>query len=219
MSTYVLWESYGSAAFRDQSEPRSLPLGVKLETSLAESSILSGLRSFPIMISVLSQVPGEIINRGVKSLRLKSQFAIWAYVFRIARLTNWILKSDAGQCVYNAMSFWSNSEAVGLAMASIHRSNLRFVSRLHGFDIWEKNNSYGFLPFRNILAERALFLLPCSAIGAKYLRRTVSNADRVVVAPLGVDRLLEPNHEKCNQTTEESVILTCSVAILLSDYL
>jgi glycosyltransferase involved in cell wall biosynthesis len=197
-------------AFRDHSDPRKLPNGVQLETSLARCSMLSGLKSFSVMMSVLSQLPGEIINRGVKSLRIKSQFAIWSYILRISRFTHWILRSDAGKGVHKAMSFWSNSEAVGLALATIHRTELRFVSRLHGFDIWEKNNFYGYLPFRALLYEHALFLLPCSAIGAKYLRATVSNADRVVVAPLGVDRLLEPNYEKCNRTIEEAVILTCS---------
>ena len=197
-------------AFRDHSDPRKLPNGAKLETSLAGCSILSGLKSFSVMMSVLSQLPGEIINRGVKSLRIKSQFAIWAYVLRIARFTDWVLKSEAGKKVNKAMSFWSNAEAVGLAVASIYRSNLRFVSRSHRFDLWEKHNPHGYLPFRRILANKALYLMPCSAIGAKHLRETISGADRVVVAPLGVEQLLKPNHKKRNRSIEKSLILTCS---------
>jgi glycosyltransferase involved in cell wall biosynthesis len=197
-------------AFRDHSDPRKLPNGAKLETSLAGCSMLSGLKSFSVMMSVLSQLPGEIINRGVKSLRIKSQFAIWAYVLRIARFTDWVLKSEAGKKVNKAMSFWSNAEAVGLAVASIYRSNLRFVSRSHRFDLWEKHNPHGYLPFRRILANKALYLMPCSAIGAKHLRETISGADRVVVAPLGVEQLLKPNHKKRNRSIEKSLILTCS---------
>ena len=123
---------------------------------------------------------------------------------------NWILKSEAGKKVNKAMSFWSNAEAVGLAVASIYRSNLRFVSRSHRFDLWEKHNPHGYLPFRSILAKKALYLMPCSSIGAKYLRETINGADRVVVAPLGVERLLNPNHKKRNRSIEKSLILTCS---------
>ena len=50
----------------------------------------------------------------------------------------------------------------------------------------------------------------CSAIGEKYLRKTVSDANRVVVAPLGVDRLLEPNFHNYKRSIEHVLILTCS---------
>jgi colanic acid/amylovoran biosynthesis glycosyltransferase len=199
-------------AFRDRSSPRLLPGGAELETSLAERRMSAGMKSPSAIASTLSKLPGEILDRGAASLRPRSQFSIWAYLVRVARFTDWILKSTEGRRVRNAMSFWSNAEAVGLAVAGIHRSDLRFVSRSHRFDVWEEHNPYGYLPFRSLLASRATYLLPSSSRAAEHLRGTVDGAARVVVAPLGVDRPLEPSDGRCDPTDRGPVVLTCSSA-------
>ena len=199
-------------AFRDQSSPRTLPPGAELETSLAERSMSAGMKSPAAVMRVLSEIPQEILDRGVLSLRLKSQFSIWAYVVRAARFTDWILGSKEGRRVRNAMSFWSNGEAVGLAVAGMRRPDLRFVSRSHRFDVWEEHNPYGYLPFRGTLAARATYLLPSSVRAAEHLRTTINGADRVVVAPLGVDRPLEPREGPRDSGSGGPVVLTCSSA-------
>lgn len=197
-------------AFCKSIEKRTLPDGAKLETSLSQYSWFQIFKSPCIIKSVISELPMEVFDRGLLIFQLKSQVALWSYVFRVARFMCWILGTPSGRQVQKAMSFWSNSEAVGLAVAKKKRTCLRFVSRSHRFDIWEQYNPYSYLPFRSVLASQASFLLPCSSAGAEHIKKKVNGSTRVLVAPLGIDRPVEPNLNHCRQSVEEVVVLTCS---------
>ena len=83
-------------------------------------------------------------------------------------------------------SYWFHEWATLLALLRTKRPQLRFVSRAHGFDLYEERHEAGTIPFRS-LQLRALDRLFCvSQAGLDYMRtRHPRYASRFELARLG----------------------------------
>jgi colanic acid/amylovoran biosynthesis glycosyltransferase len=95
------------------------------------------------------------------------------------------LTRDGGKVV--VYSYWLMAGATGAALARSKLSNIRVVSRCHGFDLYLERYTPRFIPFRRITLNHLDHVFTISDHGATYLRQqfnTISN--RITTARLGV---------------------------------
>lgn len=193
---------------RDRHTRRELPEGVYLDESLVDRSV--GFIRYPRVILDLARAAWRELrsqSRIFGSPRSMIRFA--GYLYRAGRLLGWVDRvRRAGNAPCRVMAFWSNSEAFGMALAARRFPSIMFVARSHGFDVWEDRNPSSYLPFRHELAHASHRLLPISRVAAEHLIRTLPvDADRIVVAPLGVDPPLVPREW---QGRKEVLVVSCS---------
>ena len=88
-------------------------------------------------------------------------------------------------CFY---TYWC--DASSLALANIHNknNNLKFTTRLHGWDIYYERHSTKFLPYRSHIFNNAQFVAPISNDGRKYIfdRRLSIRNSKIITSHLGV---------------------------------
>ncbi|HSO70163.1 MAG TPA: glycosyltransferase [Arachnia sp.] len=110
-------------------------------------------------------------------------------------------------------SYWLHHTArVGELMARRLRASLpgtavRFVSRAHGYDLYEERNPLGRLPQRRALVDACDAVYPVSTVGERYLReRHPERSDAIHVRHLGT---LEP-HPSPRRTREQLSVVSCA---------
>ncbi len=187
---------------------RPLPEGVVLDTSLARRH-LGFLRHPRVLSDLTAAASRELRSRPGLLMSPHSSVRFAGYLYRAGRLLAWVESARrANDLPRRVMAFWSNSEAFGMALAVQRFPSIMFVARSHGFDVWEERNPNCYLPFRRELARASHRLLPISRVAADHLIRTIPvDADRVSVAPLGVEPPLEP---RAWQGRSEILVVSCS---------
>jgi colanic acid/amylovoran biosynthesis glycosyltransferase len=189
---------------------RTLPEGASLDTSLARRGLLSILR--PSTLSSLARAAvSELASRPSLLVSPRSLVRLAGYLYRAGRLLDWVRAATGeGDPPRRVMTFWSNSEAFGMALAAAADPRIMLVSRSHRFDVWADENPGGYLPFRGVIARHAHRLLPSSQEAADHLRQVLPvSPDRVVVAPLGVDPPYEPDSWR---DRDEILVVSCSTS-------
>lgn len=110
-------------------------------------------------------------------------------------------------CIY---SYWMHIQAcVGYKLKRRYPT-ARFVSRAHGYDLYEFRASSGFLPGRTMIFKYVDHIFPVSHAGMKYLLEKYENIDnrKVSVSYLGTsDNGLNPENQ------DEIRIVSCSNAV------
>jgi len=95
-----------------------------------------------------------------------------------------LLKSGSVICY----AWWANAESVGAARACAQHG-VPFITRMHGYDLYDEQQPIGFQPFQEDLVKDATILAPVSSAGADYLvARYPSAQDKVVAVHLGSAR-------------------------------
>lgn len=66
-------------------------------------------------------------------------------------------------------SYWLDEKALALALLKKKYSNLKAISRAHGWDVYEERHPNDYLPYRNLLAENLDAIYTISENGKSYL--------------------------------------------------
>lgn len=144
--------------------------------------------------------------------RVKSIVATAVYSnMRHERILNEILKridiNDGYQiCVY---AYWMYEPAlVGAALCKDLKAK-HFISRAHGYDLYEERQPYHYFPFRQFVLEQLDGIYPISEDGKQYLCRKYPRVkSKVAVARLGTVKLY---NDIVSAKTERSLVLvSCS---------
>lgn len=190
--------------------PRALPEGVVLDRTLAARGSRAILRPSILGRLVVAGIR-EIAGRPSLLVHPRSLARMVLYLHRASRVLDWVRAArDAGDPPRRVMAFWSNAEAFGMALAAADDPALMLVSRSHRFDVWASENPGHYLPFREPIARHSHRLLPSSREAAGHLRRTLPvDAERVQVAPLGVEPPIDPEPRRERAGV---LVVTCSTA-------
>ena len=98
-------------------------------------------------------------------------------------------------------SYWFYESAYAAARLRRHYCGSRFVSRCHGYDLYEIRHPGGYLPFRPFLTHQADALCPISQDGVDYVNARFPKAGNLRLSRLGT-----MDHGLCE--AEKSDILT-----------
>ena len=117
-------------------------------------------------------------------------------------------------------TYWCNYYTLGLALHYCNHSKLNFVTRLHGFDLYDNQNDSGRLPFRDIINNRVERLFFVSKLSREYYLKKYSSSleSKLILNRLGTKGLI--NYYLDNKS-DEFVLVSCSNVIPLKrvDYI
>ena len=85
-------------------------------------------------------------------------------------------------------TFWMTHEASGLAELSLKHENLSFVSRAHGYDLYDYRTNFRSRYFRELTINQSKGIFCCSKNGAAYLETNYScESGKIKVGYLGIE--------------------------------
>ena len=104
-------------------------------------------------------------------------------------------------------SYWCDLNALALARISIDNKLIKFVTRLHGWDLYFDRHSLPFLPFRELIFNQAYRIFPISNDGRKYIlnKKLSIRKEKVIVSYLGVGPLERNIYYKSINEQSDSV--------------
>ena len=112
-------------------------------------------------------------------------------------------------CFY---SYWSDDNSIALALLRKENTNIRCISRVHGWDVYFETTQFNYLPYRHLIADNLDAIYSISEAGRDYCSEKwkVSDPSKVKLSRLGVkeQQLLKPNSERFT-------LLSCSNVIPL----
>lgn len=210
---------------------RHLPDGVKT----ANKSLLSDLflMTFGIMYSLLKYSPYYLsdlksaFNQEKRNIFKFSRYAyIISYFIRSSYFIAWFdllyAKDKKDLMIY---SYWMNAESYSMSILKRSYPELKIVSRAHGGDLYLERN-YGYLPFRNLIANKLDRIFAISDHGKRYLlnKFNIADTNKIVISRLGVPKQKKlPLNSDINDifvascSSDESIKRVESILLILGD--
>ena len=103
--------------------------------------------------------------------------------------------------------------ALRLKVKFQRKYNIHFVSRAHGYDLYEERNRFGYFPFRNLILEQIDNVFPCSLNGTHYLqKRYPQYQNKIEKSYLGTQDM---GAETISDERKIIILVTCSSLIPL----
>lgn len=197
--------------FTDEEKEKSLSLGQGVETHLLNSNYSVGeklgalLRSFGTLLST-----GEITTAFKKPNGLRNAAKALKYGMiseqRVKRIKR-ELDIDEPLLLY---SYWMYEVAYVAAKLKKWHPDSKFVTRCHGYDLYEERHVNGYLPFRQFIMDQADLICPISEKGKRYLHDCFAGKydNKISVMRLGTIKKAEISRM---QKREEGIVLvSCS---------
>lgn len=118
-----------------------------------------------------------------------------AQIIRRADVLQDTLMPDYDPARVVVYSYWTHDWATVLGVVRQRMPNLRFFSRAHGFDIYEEQNTNGWIPFRSFQLKHVERVYCASRTGMEHLhRKHPARTDQFTLARLGTsDHGLAPH--------------------------
>ncbi|MBN8703652.1 MAG: glycosyltransferase [Bacteroidetes bacterium] len=166
---------------KSEEEIRSgLPKNVTLISNLTiEKSI-----SFGAKIKILFEILKDAINSKSKNYfleRFRYNFSQLKHCLGVA--SSLAKKIDDSFVVY---SYWGNELATIASFIKELQPSVKFVFRVHGFDVFEEQTAYKFIPFREFQLKKCDSVFSVSKKGAAHLKRVYFNhSHKINVSYLG----------------------------------
>lgn len=119
----------------------------------------------------------------------------FAYIaeLRIPQIAKWIEENCSSQESIVLYSYWMYEVAYLAARLKEHFPYCKFVTRCHGYDLYEERHRNGYLPYRSFIMEKADAIFAISKQGKQYLHDTYADKfdPKITLARLGTIRLYE----------------------------
>ena len=168
-----------------------VPQNVELYSIIPEKkkSKIRDLFSFTPIFEILLALFKHKLKPKFRLLHL-----IYGYWFESKRnenkINDFILKHNIDikdTCFY---TYWCDITAVTLANMHHQNKEIKFVTRLHGWDLYYERHTTNFLPYRSHIFNHAQFIAPISNDGRKYIfdRRLSIRREKVIASHLGVKK-------------------------------
>lgn len=103
------------------------------------------------------------------------------------QIRGWIRRKKVQGDSITFYSYWMHTHACIAAKLKKENAGSFFVTRCHGYDLYEDRSSSGYLPGRKLIFEQADYILPISNQGKQYLCSTyrIQHKNRIEVCYLG----------------------------------
>lgn len=148
-----------------------------------------------------------IKKHGIRNVIKAIKFAYISEI-RLQSIEKW-LKEKPGED-YTVYTYWMYETAYIGARLKAQMPGSKFVTRCHGYDLYEERHPNGYLPFRDFILNHADSLFPISDNGRSYLGRLYGKEieDKSRVARLGTIRKAEM--PELQEKEEGIVLVSCS---------
>jgi glycosyltransferase involved in cell wall biosynthesis len=103
-------------------------------------------------------------------------------------------------------SFWMNGSALALALLKFRQKIKAFVFRTNGFDLYENQTRYGYIPFKPFIFSQASRMFAVSKKGADHMKETGVNTSNITYSYFGTS----DHGVSVFDPAEKFTILTCS---------
>lgn len=104
-------------------------------------------------------------------------------------------------------TYWMSDSTLGLSLLKLEFPELKFVSRVHRWDLYEEENIPHYLPFRPFILNQITKVVSISEDGISYLTSRYGHQNKIVLSRLGVDRF---NVDPKKKLADIPVIVSCS---------
>lgn len=107
-------------------------------------------------------------------------------------------------------SYWCTEFTYALARIKKIHPELKFITRVHGWDIYKERHQPEFLPFRNFIYHSASFVIPISTHGKNYLNDRYGINQNVRLCRLGAHNNLSYPFTKTQRNSNKIRLLSLS---------
>lgn len=143
----------------------------------------------------------------VRNIAKALRFAVMSES-RVASISRVLPANEEGYLFY---SYWMYECAYICAKLKMRYPNSVFVTRCHGFDLYEERHRNGFLPFRKLIIGNADKIFAISEDGKEYLEKHYSKdvENKVIISRLGTFDII---HDGGGKTESEKyfTMVSCS---------
>lgn len=111
-------------------------------------------------------------------------------------------------------SFWADYPIIGLLRIKEWYSCCKFISRIHGYELYDEQDASGRVPFRQLLNEKIDKLIFIGANPLEYYLNHYPklNSDKTVLCRLGIRPII---HERARRISDEMLLVSCSTLVPL----
>lgn len=127
---------------------------------------------------------------------------------RLASIKKWLKGQDTdGYLIY---AYWMYEVAYVAARLKKMLPNSRFITRCHGYDLYEQRHPNGYLPYRKYIMNQADLICPISENGFHYIEKLYGNeiSRKTAVSRLGTIRKAEI--PVAQEMADGIVLVSCS---------
>lgn len=157
---------------------------------------------------------GEIRAAVAKPNPLRNAIKTLKFAFvseiRLASILKWIKETDAVSEDTAIYSYWMYEVAYIAAKLKERYPAAKFITRCHGYDLYEQRHRNGYIPFRKFIIEQADMVCPVSENGKAYLHDLYGEE---IERKISVDRLgtVRKAEIPVSQIKEDAIVLvSCS---------
>lgn len=136
----------------------------------------------------------------------------FAYIseLRLTSVRAWM--AEQGRQTENTLiySYWMYETAYVASRLKTMYPNCSFITRCHGYDLYEERHPNGYLPFRNLILRNADMICPISENGKEYLQKLYGREieNKIQIARLGTIRKAEIPEKQ--EKEDRVVLVSCS---------
>lgn len=114
-------------------------------------------------------------------------------------------------------TYWNNIETLAIALHKSEKHNVKLISRIHGYDLYDGRTAHGRQPFRKTIDDKLDKLFFIAQTGRDYyVERMGGNSHRYVLSYLGTLNRNDFCNIRAKQKRQESFLLvSCSNIIPL----
>ena len=177
-------------------------LTLKNKMKAAVSSICQFLINHEI-ISVIKE-KGKIRNL-IKALKFG-----YTSELRVLQIKDWICCTYGNKAELTLYSYWMYEVAYVAARLKKQFLAAKFLTRCHGYDLYEIRHKNGYLPYRSFILDQADMICPISENGKKYLHDKFNGRydSKIKVMRLGTIRCVDFISKQ--KKMEKIILVSCS---------
>ena len=129
---------------------------------------------------------------------------------RLVSIAKWLRKSKSQPGSPLIYAYWMYEVAYVGARLKTENPDCPFLTRCHGYDLYETRHPNGYLPFRNLILKNADLVCPISENGERYLQNLYGPevGGKTYIARLGTVRTAAVSKSKVRE--DSIVLVSCS---------
>ena len=163
-------------------EMRKVPVNVEV-VFIKDSYIRNHVLKYDLSL-LINNILREIIRKPMFRNNIKETLSYFSrLIFKSYKVEEWILNNNNNNIYY---SYWFDEWATVLSILKYKRIIPKFVSRVHGFDLYDYRLKSGKIKFRKFQLENVKKLYPVSHDGKSFLKKTYPVfSEKIMVSYLG----------------------------------
>lgn len=191
---------------------RELPNNCTTKTIIHTETIINKITSLKYLFNPLFWNEIKIIKTIYKKkLTIGIIKTMLMGLFRAKNIKKFVTKNyNINSNKHIFYSYWCDDTALGLALIKLEFPFSKFISRIHGWDVYFEQSKFNYLAFRHYIAENLDAIYSISNYGKEYCTKKwlLSSSNKLYVSKLGI------NQQKKLKPIS-NVIISCSNVIKL----